>query len=101
MTHEQAFAQTYPHGKQAIFWDIENVPIPSRKKSKETLSGSQIVLRIESALSALNLGPINEFKAFADVADGNINSHMRSELQCSNVSIIGSFVRFVSRFLKF
>lgn len=41
-----------------------------------------------SALANMMLGPINEFKTFCDINKETIKQRMRSELQCSNVSIV-------------
>jgi len=98
---ENLYACFFINNSIPVLWDIENVQLPGKKKRVEKLTGSQVVLRIESALTSLNLGPINEFKAFADIENGNIHANMRSELQCSNVSIVGqSQTVFNSSFLN-
>jgi hypothetical protein len=71
----------------SVLWDIENVSIPTTSAETQ-LTGSQIVLRMESALADLGLGPIHEFKAFLDIGKGHLKQEMRAELQCSNVMLV-------------
>jgi len=79
---------TLKSGPISVLWDIENVQIPGASAETASLSGSQIVLRMESALAELGLGPIHEFKAFLDIGKDVVKQEMRSELQCSNVMLV-------------
>jgi hypothetical protein len=83
MSHHHDLSQ-YPI---SVLWDIENVAIPTAS-AETALTGSQIVLRMESALADLGLGPIHEFKAFLDIGKGLVKQEMRAELQCSNVMLV-------------
>lgn len=69
----------------AIFWDIENVPIPT------DWSGKEIISKIKSIL--LVHGQIVCFRAYASIGLNQIPEEKRSELQLSGCHLVGTIYR--------
>lgn len=69
----------------AIFWDIENVPIPT------DCSGKEIISKIKSILLAH--GQIVCFRAYASIGMNQIPEEKRSELQLSGCHLVGTIYR--------
>ena len=65
-----------------VLWDIENVGIPART------SASEAVARIKEAVAPH--GEIKQFRAYADIAQGNIPERKRSELHLSGCTLVDS-----------
>lgn len=64
----------------AIFWDIENVAIPT------AISGTEIARRLKLAMQPF--GSLELFNAYMSVGIGNVPEEKRSQLQLSGVHII-------------
>jgi hypothetical protein len=64
----------------AIFWDIENVPIPSLS------SGTEIVSKLKTILCPY--GQIETFRAYASIGLNNIPEQKRSQLQLSGCHLV-------------
>ena len=64
----------------AIFWDLENMPIPT------TSSGRDVACRLKSILSSY--GELTAFRGYASIGLGNIPQQKRSDLQLSGCALV-------------
>ncbi|EJK71940.1 hypothetical protein THAOC_06575 [Thalassiosira oceanica] len=64
----------------AIFWDLENMPIPT------TSSGRDVACRLKSILSPY--GELTAFRGYASIGLGNIPQQKRSDLQLSGCALV-------------
>lgn len=64
----------------SIFWDLENVPIPS------SISGTQVATRLKSILAPH--GQIKQFRGYASIGLNLIPERKRSELQLSGCHLV-------------
>jgi hypothetical protein len=64
----------------AIFWDMENVPIPGNR------SGQEVASRLKSVLA--NHGTLIQFRGYASIAMRYIPEHKRSDLHLSGLHLI-------------
>ena len=64
----------------SIFWDLENVPIPTNS------SGIEVVSRIKSLLDPL--GNLVQFRGYASIGLNHIPEQKRSELQLSGCDLV-------------
>lgn len=64
----------------AVFWDLENMPIPTNT------SGREIVGRIKSVLATH--GDLTQFRAYASIGLNHIPQEKRSELQLSGCHLV-------------
>jgi hypothetical protein len=64
----------------AVFWDLENMPIPS------ATSGRDVTCRLKSILAAH--GDLVQFRGYASIGLGNIPQEKRSDLQLSGCTLV-------------
>lgn len=64
----------------AIFWDLENMPIPS------SISGREVAARLKSVVAPH--GDLVQFRAYANIGLGLIPQQKRSDLQLSNCHLV-------------
>ena len=64
----------------AIFWDLENMPIPTSS------SGRDVVRRLKTSLSPH--GDLVQFRGYASIGLGQIPQHKRSDLQLSGCHLV-------------
>jgi hypothetical protein len=64
----------------AIFWDIENLQIPSSS------SGRDVATRLKTILSPH--GNLVQFRGYANIGEGNIPQQKRSDLQLSGCHLV-------------
>eukprot|EP00539_Tryblionella_compressa_P001630 CAMPEP_0178746152 /NCGR_PEP_ID=MMETSP0744-20121128/7662_1 /TAXON_ID=913974 /ORGANISM="Nitzschia punctata, Strain CCMP561" /LENGTH=807 /DNA_ID=CAMNT_0020399355 /DNA_START=377 /DNA_END=2800 /DNA_ORIENTATION=- len=68
------------HAPMAIFWDLENMPIP------ENCSGRDVTTRLKSILSPY--GNLVQFRAYASIGLNLIPQQKRSDLQLSGCHLV-------------
>ena len=64
----------------AIFWDLENLPIPSLS------SGREVAMRLKSILAPH--GNLVQFRGYASIGEANIPQQKRSDLQLSGCHLV-------------
>lgn len=64
----------------AIFWDLENMPIPS------SISGREVATRLKSVVAAH--GDLVQFRAYSNIGLGLVPQQKRSDLQLSNCHLV-------------